>query len=304
MGEKVGIIGLGIMGSAYARNLGKAGCEIVGCEIDDEKVRALGDVQLSRAGSPADVASRVDRIITSLPNAAAFLEVMGEIAEAGRTVVVADTCTLTVAEKEIGKGLIEKSGSILLDCPVGGTGAQAARGDLVIFGSGDAAAFARIRPVFEKMARVVHHLGPFGAGSTMKFIHNLLVAIHNCSAGEAFALGIKAGIDPQVVYDVISSSAGTSRMFEVRGPMMVTGDYDTNISSTLETILKDIACISQHARDVACPTPLFSLAGDIHRAAAAQGFAMSDPAVVCKVIGRLAGIDRDEPGTQHAAHPR
>jgi 3-hydroxyisobutyrate dehydrogenase-like beta-hydroxyacid dehydrogenase len=81
-------------------------------------------------------------------------------------------------------------------------------------------------------------------------------------------------------------------MFEVRGPMMVSGDYDTNISSTLETILKDIACISEHARDVACPTPLFSLAGDIHRAAAAQGFAMSDPAVVCKTIGLLAGIDR------------
>jgi 3-hydroxyisobutyrate dehydrogenase-like beta-hydroxyacid dehydrogenase len=293
MTEQIGIIGLGIMGSAYARNLSKAGFEIVGCEIDDAKVDALADVRLSRAASPADVTAKVDRIITSLPNAAAFTKVMNEIAEAGRPVVVADTCTLTVAEKGIGRALLEKSGATLLDCPVGGTGAQAAKGDLVIFGSGDEAAFARIRPVFEKMARVVHHLGDFGAGSVMKFIHNLLVAIHNCSAGEAFTLGIKAGIDPQVVYDVISTSAGTSRMFEVRGPMMVSGDYDTNISSTLETILKDIACISPHARDVSCPTPLFSLAGDIHRAAAAQGFAMSDPAVVCKTIGTLAGIDRD-----------
>ena len=75
---------------------------------------------------------------------------------------------------------------------------------------------------------------------------------------------------------------------------MVSGDYDTNISSTLETILKDIACISQHAQDMACPTPLFSLAGDIHRAAAAQGYAMSDPAVVCKVIVRMAGVARDD----------
>jgi putative dehydrogenase len=292
MTDQVGIIGLGIMGSAYARNLSKGGFEIVGCEIDDAKFNALEGVRLSRAATPADVAARVDRIITSLPNAKAFATVMGELGQASRQVVVADTCTLTVSEKEVGRSLLEKAGGILLDCPVGGTGAQAAKGDLVIFGSGDEPAFARIRPVFEKMARVVHYLGPFGAGSTMKFIHNLLVAIHNCSAGEAFTLGMKAGIDPQVVYDVISSSAGTSRMFEVRGPMMVSGDYDTNISSTLETILKDIACISQHARDLACPTPLFSLAGEIHRAAAAQGFAMSDPAVVCKTIGSLAGIDR------------
>jgi 3-hydroxyisobutyrate dehydrogenase-like beta-hydroxyacid dehydrogenase len=281
------------MGSAYARNLSKAGYDVIGCEIDEGRLRALSDVPLKRAASPLDLAGQVDRIITSLPNAGAFLKVMAEIAKAGRPVVVADTCTLTVAEKESGRALLESSGAVLLDCPVGGTGTQAAKGDLVIFGSGDKAAFERIRPVFEKMARVVHHLGPFGAGSTMKFIHNLLVAIHNCSAGEAFALGMKAGIDPQIIYDVISTSAGTSRMFEVRGPMMVSGDYETNISSTLETILKDIACISQHARDIECPTPLFSLAGDIHRAAAAQGFGMSDPAVVCRVIGRLGGIERE-----------
>lgn len=298
MGERVGIVGLGIMGSAYARNLSKAGVEIVGCEIDAEKFDALSDVQLTRAKSPSDIVTHVDRIITSLPNASAFLEVMAEMGKAGRPVVVADTCTLTVAEKGAGRALLEKSGAVLLDCPVGGTGAQAAKGDLVIFGSGDEAAFARMRPVFEKMARVVHHLGPFGAGSTMKFIHNLLVSIHNCSAAEAFLLGAKAGIDPQVVYDVISTSAGTSRMFEVRGPMMVSGDYESNISSTLETLLKDQAAISQHAREIGCPTPLFSLAGDFHRAAAAQGFGMSDPAVVFKVLGRLGGMDSESARTK------
>jgi putative dehydrogenase len=298
MGERVGIVGLGIMGSAYARNLSKAGVEIVGCEIDAEKFDALSDVQLTRAKSPSDIVTHVDRIITSLPNASAFLEVMAEMGKAGRPVVVADTCTLTVAEKGAGRALLEKSGAVLLDCPVGGTGAQAAKGDLVIFGSGDEAAFARMRPVFEKMARLVHHLGPFGAGSTMKFIHNLLVSIHNCSAAEAFLLGAKAGIDPQVVYDVISTSAGTSRMFEVRGPMMVSGDYESNISSTLETLLKDQAAISQHAREIGCPTPLFSLAGDFHRAAAAQGFGMSDPAVVFKVLGRLGGMDSESARTK------
>jgi 3-hydroxyisobutyrate dehydrogenase-like beta-hydroxyacid dehydrogenase len=142
------------------------------------------------------------------------------------------------------------------------------------------------------MARLVHYLGGFGKGSAMKFIHNLLVTIHDCAAAEAFALGLKAGIEPETVYDVIRTSAGTSRIFEVRGPMMVSGDYDTNISAKLQLLLKDIDCIAEHARDVACPTPVFSLAADIHRAAAAQGFAMSDPAVVCRVIEGLAGVSR------------
>ena len=292
MAEQIGIIGLGIMGSSFARNLSKAGLEIIGYDIDDARVAALGDINLTPVASPSEVAARVDRIITSLPNATAFAKVTGEIAETGRPVIVADTCTLNVSEKEIGRQLLEKTGSILLDTPVGGTGAQAAVGDLVVFGSGDSSAFEKVRPVFEKMARVVHHLGDFGAGSSMKFIHNLLVTIHDCAAGEAFALGIKAGVDPQKIYDVISASVGSSRVFEVRGPMMVSGDYDTNITARLQLLLKDIACIAQHARDTACPTPLFTLASEIHFAADAQGFANSDPAAVCKVSERLAGIER------------
>lgn len=292
MAEQIGIVGLGIMGSSFARNLSKAGLEIIGCDIDEARIAALSDINLTPVASPAEVAAKVDRIITSLPHATAFTKVTGEIADAGRKVIVADTCTLNVAEKEIGRQLLDKAGSILLDTPVGGTGAQAAVGDLVVFGSGEAAAFEKMRPVFEKMARVVHHLGDFGAGSSMKFIHNLLVTIHDAAAGEAFALGVKAGVDPQKIYDVICPSVGSSRVFEVRGKMMAAGDYDTNITARLQLLLKDIACISQHARETACPTPLFTLASELHFAANAQGFANSDPAVVCKVSERLAGVER------------
>jgi L-threonate 2-dehydrogenase len=290
MAEQIGIVGLGIMGGSFARNLSKAGFEIIGCEISDARVAELSDINLTRAASPAEVAAKVDRIITSLPNAAAFATVTEQIAEAGHAVIVADTCTLNVAEKEAGRQILAKAGAILLDTPVGGTGAQAAVGDLVVFGSGEEAAFERFRPVFEKMARVVHHLGDFGAGSSMKFIHNLLVTIHNSAAGEAFALGKKAGIDPQKIYEVLSPSVGSSRVFEVRGPMMASGDYDTNITAKLQQLLKDIDCISTHAREMACPTPLFSLASQMHFAADAQGYAMSDPAVVCKISEELAGL--------------
>jgi 3-hydroxyisobutyrate dehydrogenase-like beta-hydroxyacid dehydrogenase len=292
MAEQIGIIGLGIMGSSYARNLGKAGLEVIGCDIDETRAAALTDFGVVSVGSPGDVVARVDRVITSLPNATAFSQVAGDLAAAGKPVVVADTSNLTIAEKESGRTALEETGSILLDCPVGGTGAQAAKGDIVIFGSGDAAAFARIRPVLEKMSRVVYHVGAFGAGSTMKYIHNLLVTIHNCSAAEAFVMASKAGLDLQTVYDVIASSAGTSRIFEVRGPMMVSGDYDTNISAKLELLMKTIACIAEQAREIGCPTPLFSLASEIHRSALAQGHATSDPAVVCKIMEQWAGVSR------------
>jgi 3-hydroxyisobutyrate dehydrogenase-like beta-hydroxyacid dehydrogenase len=292
MAEQIGIIGLGIMGSSYARNLSKAGFEVIGCDIDGTRVAALADLGVVGAASPGDVVARVDHVITSLPFAAAFTEVTGAIAAAGKPVVVADTSNLTVAEKESGRTALAATGSILLDCPVGGTGAQAAKGDIVIFGSGEAEAFARIRPVLEKMSRVVYHVGGFGAGSMMKYIHNLLVTIHNCSAAEAFVMASKAGLDLQTVYDVIASSAGTSRIFEVRGPMMVAGDYDTNISAKLELLMKTIGCIAEEAREIGCPTPLFSLASEIHRSALAQGHAQSDPAVVCKIMEQLAGVER------------
>lgn len=292
MAEQIGIIGLGLMGSGYARNLSKAGFKVVGCDIDEARIAALADADVIGAASPGDVVAKVDRIITSLPVAAAFNEVTAGIADAGKPVVVADTSNLTIAEKEAGRLALEATGSILLDCPVGGTGAQAAQGDVVVFGSGDAAAFARMRPALENISRVAYYVGGFGAGSMMKYIHNLLVTIHNCSTAEAFVMASKAGLDLQTVHDVISSSVATSRIFEVRGPMMVAGDYDTNISAKLELLMKTIACIADQARELGCPTPLFSLASEIHRSALAQGNAQSDPAVVCKVMEKWAGVSR------------
>jgi len=114
----------------------------------------------------------------------------------------------------------------MLDCPLSGTGAQAARKDLAVFASGDKDAYEKCIPVFKGFSRVIYYLGEFGNGSKMKYVANLLVAIHNVSAAEAFVLGMKGGLDPQMIYKVISDSAGNSRMFEVRGPLMVEEKYD------------------------------------------------------------------------------
>lgn len=292
MSEKIGIIGLGIMGSAYTKNLSAAGYEIIGFDVNEERFEAQGNARIKRASSPTDVVNQVDRVITSLPHPDALIAVADEISKSGKEVIIADTCTLKISDKIKARDILADKGITLLDCPVSGTGHQAWAGDLVIFGSGDPASFDKVKPAFEKMGREVHYLGEFGTGSKMKYIANLLVVIHNVSSAEAITYGVKAGIDPQLVYDVIKSSAGSSRMFEVRGQMMVDNKYDENVSANHLITKKDISVILDFADEMGCPTPLFSLAGDIHRAAIAQGRALEDTASVCAVTDNLAGVKR------------
>ena len=127
-------------------------------------------------------------------------------------------------------------------------------------------------------------------GSKMKFIANLLVTIHNVSAAEAFVLGKKAGIDPEMIYKVISDGAGTSRMFEVRGPLMVTGQYD-EATMKMRIFQKDIDTITDFAAGLACPTPLFSASSEIYAKALADGRDKQDTAAVCAVLEEMAGIN-------------
>ena len=128
---------------------------------------------------------------------------------------------------------------ILLDTPLSGTGAQAVNRDLVVYASGDSAAIASLGDVFEGFSRAQYDLGAFGNGSRMKFVANLLVAIHNVATGEAFALGLKAGLEPETVFEVISNSAANSRIFELRAPQMVANDY-SNASATIDMFRKDL----------------------------------------------------------------
>ncbi len=297
MTQTVGIVGLGIMGAAYARNLMNKGFAVVGYDVDSARQEALAGPAFKSAQSPVDVAQQCDCLVTSLPSPQAFHAVMtgpGGLVEAGRAVVVADTSTLALSDKESAHQALAAVGVTLLDCPVSGTGAQAAKGDLVFFASGEKTAYDRIRPALMAMGRVAHHLGAFGNGSRVKYVANLLVAIHNVSTAEAMAFGMKAGIAPETLYEVLCGSAATSRIFEVRGPMMVSNTYDHNVSATFKTMSKDLSVIGQYAQSIDCPTPLFSLASNIHAAAVAQGMESFDTAAVCAVMERLAGVNRSE----------
>ena len=141
------------------------------------------------------------------------------------------------------------------------------------------------------MSRAQKYVGAFGNGSRMKFIANHLVTIHNLASAEAFVLGEMAGLDPALVFDVIVDSAGSSRMFQIRGPMMVRGQYDEP-AATLTTHLKDLDIIGKFAADLHCPTPLFTAAAQFYHAGVAQGRGGQDTGAVCAVLEKLAGIER------------
>jgi 3-hydroxyisobutyrate dehydrogenase-like beta-hydroxyacid dehydrogenase len=288
----IGIIGLGIMGGAFARNLASAGWTVIGYDMDAQRNAEAKAAGVEIAHGVEAVAETVADIITSLPTPQAVLDTAEVIARAkakGRTVVEAST--LSLEDKMAFRVILEKAGHTVLDCPMSGTGAQAAVKDLVVFASGDSTAIKRLEPAFLGFARKVYDLGAYGNGSKMKFVANHLVAIHNVAAAEAMVLAMKAGLDPHQTVEVISSGAGTSRMFEMRAPMMARDNYlPATMRST--TWQKDMTVIGDFAADVACPTPLFDLSGTLYKSALALGRGAEDTAAVCAVLEKMANLQR------------
>ena len=295
MGTSVGMVGVGVMGFAMASNLRGAGFDIVGFDPVPAARERLAGIGAQSVASAREVAEACSTVILSLPSAKALAEAVGGdrgLAAASADGLVAIECsTLPLADKRDASDNLAAAGQILLDCPLSGTGAQAVVKDLVVFGSGDEAAFERCRPVFEGFSRVQRYLGGFGNGSVMKYLANLLVTIHNVSTAEAMVLGMKAGLDPSLIYDTLQDSAGASRMFQVRGPLMRDAAYDTP-TFTIRTHLKDLSVIGDFVQDLNCPTPLFAAASQIYHAGAAQGRDMQDTAAVCAVLEALAGLPR------------
>lgn len=294
MATRVGLLGLGIMGSAIAPNLLAAGFDVVGFDpllANRQQLRSLGG---SAVESPMALAQSVDVILSLLPNPQALLDTIegpaGVLAARRSGLIWIESSTLPIADKLAAQFALGGAG-VMLDCPLSGTGAQARTKDLVVYASGDTQTIARCRSVFEGFSRAQHDLGAFGNGSKMKFVANLLVAIHNVAAAEAMVLGIKAGLDAQTVYDVIADSAGSSKMFVVRGPQMVRHQYEP-ATMKVDVWQKDMEVIAEFAASLMSPTPLLHACAPLYTAAAAQGRGQEDTAAVCAVIAELAGLQR------------
>lgn len=291
----VGQVGLGIMGGAFAKHLLAARFGVIGFDPDKKAeaafVRRGGDF----ARSAADVARQTRIVITSLPSykamEAAFFGKGGITEGAREGTIVIEASTMPLDIKHGLRDRCAQLGIIVLDCPISGTGAQAAAKDICVYASGDEAAVKRCEAVFRGFARSMHYCGDFGNGSKLKFIANLLVTIHNLSAAEAMVMGLKSGLDLNLVYKVVKDGAGTSRMFEVRGPLMIADDYGA-ATMKVDVYQKDIDIIGGYAAANNIPVPLFEASKAYYSAALSQGLAKEDTGSVCRVLERMAGNPR------------
>jgi len=284
MNKTVGIVGLGIMGSAIARNLVERGWRVIGFDIDAARRDELAMAGVAIAGGVSEVARDAPIILTSLPSPAAAADVAQAIADSGQPPrIVVELSTLKIADKLRFEEILKKAGHIALDCPLSGTGAQAKTRDLVIYASGDSEAISRCAGLFSDFAKQSADLGAFGNGSRMKFVANHLVAIHNVATAEAMVLAQRAGLDPKMVVDMVGPGAGGSRMFQMRAPMMVEGVYEP-ATMKVSTWKKDMAIIAEFADDVGCATPLFTLTQPVYADAMAMGLGDQDTAAVYEVL--------------------
>jgi 3-hydroxyisobutyrate dehydrogenase-like beta-hydroxyacid dehydrogenase len=290
--KQVGIVGLGIMGGAISRNLAAKGWHVAGFDTDPERCKEARANGVEVTANTADVAKKADIILTSLPNPRAVHAVIAEIvvAKAANRIVV-ELSTLALADKFAMRDALASAGHTGLDCPLSGTGSQAQKGDLVVFASGDANAIAKCRPVFADFSRKTAELGAFGNGSKMKYVANHLVAVHNVATAEALVLGMKSGLDPQTIIEVISSGAGNSRVFELRAPLMAEKKYDPP-TMRITTWKKDLDVIGAHAGELGVPLPTFDATLALYSAAKSMGYGGQDTGSVCAVLEAMAGLER------------
>lgn len=294
MKDRIGIVGLGVMGSAMANNLMRAGFSVSGYDIDPEKNEAFGDTGGNAVGSAGEVAMSSDIVLFCLPSVEALHHATENLVAGGREgLLVLEMGTLPLDEKLAARQKMDEAGIELMDVPVSGTGLQAADATLVIFASGSREGYERCIPVFETVGRSHHYLGEFGNGSVMKYIANLLVTIHNLSTAEAHALGIAAGMDPEVVQKVMSDGVGSSKIFDIRGPMMVQDSYEPP-AARLAILLKDARIIRDFARSKGAPTPLLDATIPIYERSAEAGLGDLDAAALCRYLEQTAGLERGE----------
>jgi 3-hydroxyisobutyrate dehydrogenase-like beta-hydroxyacid dehydrogenase len=288
----VGVIGLGIMGGAFAKNLVKAGWHVVGYDTNAARRREAKRAGAEIAQNAVELAAAVPTILTSLPKPEALADTVRKIAGAKlKRKLLVEMSTFKISDKEKAAAVLRKVGHQMIDCPVSGTGAQAKNRDLVFYASGDPKLIVKIRPLLSAFGRGVFNVGSFGNGSRMKYVANLLVAINNVASAEAMVLGMKAGLDPRMIVDLITAGAGNSRVFELRAPMMAKGRYD-DVTMKISVWDKDMQVIGDYARRIRVPTPIFDATKGIYIRAMKSGLGGRDTAAVCAVLEKMAKVRR------------
>lgn len=283
--KKIGLIGLGIIGSSILRNIHDSEFSPIGFDIDQKIIDTLNHEGLNTSSSLKEIIDQSSIIITSLPNNKALDETIDLIIQEDNRKVelLIETSTLSLECKIKNKERLNAINVDILDCPISGTGRQAENKDIVMYASGLKESYEMALPVLETFSRESFFLGDFGNATKVKLIANLLVSIHNVASAEAIRLGEKSGLDLNELYKVISSGAATSKIFELRAPMMIAKDYSP-ASMKMNVWKKDMELIRDMIDNHEIDSPLFKMTEQLYKKAEELDLNELDTASVMEVL--------------------
>ena len=292
MSSKAGFIGLGRMGLPMSYRLLNAGFDLTVHNRSQEKVRQIVDAGAKPGHSAAETTQATDLLLTCLPDVATveavFLDADGIIANAKPGQILIDHSTVGMSTTQACAAAAAEKGALFLDAPISGGTERAANGTLTIMAGGPRAAYDRALPLFAAMGATIRHIGPTGAGTAVKLVNQLLVGIHTMAAAEAMLLGAKAGADPALVYEVVSSGWGQSFMLDRNAPAMLERNFAGD-RAQMRVILKDLGLIQDLAQNLQSPIPAGDLAYRKFQEAIANGLADLDPSALVLPLEEQAG---------------
>ena len=300
MPHAVGFIGLGNMGGPMALNLAKNGFSLVVHDIDPSKVETLRARGARVAGSPDEVAAATERTIVMVETTAQAESVItGErgvirTAKPGHIVICMSTID-PFAAKRLGEQLGTR-GVAMLDAPVSGGTVRAKSGELSIIAGGPDETFGACGDLFKAMGANIFHVGVLGQGLAMKLVNNMLGQVARVAISEALIMGVKAGLDPQTIYDVVRVSTGTSHAFETGVPRILARDFSPG--GTVDITFKDQELETAFAKQLGVPLLLANVTQQIYQMARAAGLNKEDGLAVIKVLEKLAGVQVGGPPKQ------
>ena len=290
--QRVGFLGMGAMGGAMARRLVQSGFSVSGYEVDAARAERAAKDGVTLAKSAAAAAATADVVMSSLPNPpavrAAYLGADGAVSALRPGTILVDMSTIDPDTwREVAEAARAR-GAESLGAPVSGGPAEAGSGRLVFLIGGEASAIDRCRPVLEALGSEIHHLGPLGAGHIVKLVNNVMSMCNVAVAAEAMVLGVRAGMDPQRLFEVLSTSGGRSHHFLKRFPNVLAGDFTPHFSIALSR--KDLSLALRMAESLGVPMLATSTVRQIYEAAAAQGLDTLDMAGVTTLYEQWAGV--------------
>jgi 3-hydroxyisobutyrate dehydrogenase-like beta-hydroxyacid dehydrogenase len=290
--KRIGIIGVGLLGSAVASRLLEGGFEVTGYDTRPEQVKALQAQGLKAASSLAEAVANADAVFTVLPSLESVETAM--IGAGGLIERAPPNCTLiqmsTISPeltRRLGQAAADK-GLGFLDAPMSGTSTMVKRGDCAIFIAGNQARADACRPIFDAIAKKTVFVGEIGTASLAKLATNLLVGLNTAALAEAFALGAKGGLAPTTLLEILKGSAADSKMLEVRGPLMANHRFDPQMK--IDLFLKDFKLMLEEGLRLGVALPLTVIAQQVATATATAGRGEEDLAAIITTFEQLAGL--------------